>query len=344
MKKQYDYAVMIGRFQPFHLGHFHVATEALKLAEHLIFIIGSHDKPRDTRNPFTTQERMEIILSTGLPEDRIHFAPQVDHTYNDERWIASIQASVYTIIFNKFRSDGVNIAIVGFDKDHSSYYLKKFPQWDLVEIEPKHLLDATSIRDALFSTHWMEYDEREFVNKDHFETVLGFSRDIWNQIFNEKEHLEIYKASWNRAPYPPTFMTVDAVVTQAGHILLVERGALPGKGLWALPGGFVGQDETLQAAVIRELYEETKLKVPKPVLVGSIADVHTYDDPHRSARGRTISQAYHFKLTDTESGLPKIKGSDDAAKAFWVPFSKFAQSRNKMFEDHFNIVEHMVGI
>jgi len=344
MKKPYDYAVIIGRFQPFHIGHYHIAEEALKISENIIFVIGSHDRPRDTRNPFTTAERMEIIKSTGLDGPNIHFAPQVDHTYNDERWIASIQASVNTIVFSKFRPGPTNICIIGYDKDHSSYYLRKFPQWDLINVDIKHPIDATTIRNELFSTNWSEYDDKEFVDKDHYEKVKEFVEPIWQDIFNEIEHLSIYKGSWSRSPYPPTFVTVDAVVTQAGHILLVERGALPGKGLWALPGGFVGQTETLLEAAIRELYEETKLKVPKPVLIGSISQEKTYDDPHRSARGRTISHAFHFKLTDTETGLPKIKGGDDAAKAFWVPLSEFVKSRNKMFEDHFSIVEHMVGI
>ena len=58
---KYDYAVFIGRFQPFHVGHYHVVTEALKIAKEVILVIGSHDRPRDIRNPFTTQERIEII-------------------------------------------------------------------------------------------------------------------------------------------------------------------------------------------------------------------------------------------------------------------------------------------
>ena len=350
---KYDYAIFIGRFQPYHLGHHHVAHEALKIAENLIFVIGSHDRPREIRNPFTSDERIQIIRSalddrylehSTVEGSRIHFAPQVDHTYNEERWIAAVQASVNTITFRKFNPDPTRTCIIGYNKDHSSYYLKKFPQWELVEIDPAFVADATTIRRKLFLENAFNNFPDLYISAKHHATVLDFVKPIHEGIRAEWSVVEDYQKQWAGSPYPVTFVTVDAVVTQAGHILLVERGASPGKGQWALPGGFIGQNETLLEAAIRELYEETKLKVPKPVLVGSIVKEHTYDDPHRSSRGRTISHAYHFKLADMESGLPKVKGADDAAKAFWVPLSEFNQSRNKMFEDHYSIVEHMIGV
>lgn len=337
MSYKYDYAVFIGRFQPFHIGHYQVAQEALRLSENLIFVIGSHDKPRDFRNPFTTPERINIIKSTGLPEDRIHFAPQTDHMYNDEKWIASIQASVQTIIHRKFVPGPIKICIIGFDKDHSSYYLKKFPQWDLVQIEPKHKIDATTIREALIIKDTCNSFD---VKLESWRLILETFTPIRTRLLEEYEYIKRYKEEWGKGP----FVTVDAVVTQAGHILLIERGKEYGEGQWALPGGFVGPDETLLEATLRELREETKLKVPKPVLVGSIAKEHTYDNPHRSNRSRIISHAYHFRLNDMDDGLPKVKGSDDAQKAWWCPLSEFAGSRHKMFEDHFDIIEHMLGL
>lgn len=339
---EYDYAVFIGRFQPYHKGHHHVATEALKIARNLIFVIGSHDKPRDVRNPFTTEERRDIIQECFPMGSPIFFAPQVDHTYNEERWIAAIQASVHSIVFRDFRAGPVKIAIIGFDKDHSSYYLKKFPQWDLIQIEPKFVMDATNVRKAMFSSKYIVENPIQLyaVNEAHATTIWDYGIAIADQMVDEAKYIQQYHASWGKGP----FVTVDSIVTQAGHILLVERGGDYGVGQWALPGGFINPTETLLEAALRELREETVLKVPKPVLVGSIAKEHTYDAPHRSNRARIISQAYHFRLNDMEDGLPKVKGSDDAARAFWVPFSEFVQSRPKMFEDHYDMVSHMLGI
>ncbi|MDD1607646.1 MAG: NUDIX domain-containing protein, partial [Methylococcaceae bacterium] len=116
--------------------------------------------------------------------------------------------------------------------------------------------------------------------------------------------------------------------------------ARPGKGLAALPGGFISQYERLQDGCIRELREETKLKIPDPVLRGCIKRQHTFDDPHRSARGRTITHAFLIELPAAED-LPKVKGADDAEKAFWLPLADMKPE--KMFEDHYFIIRHLLG-
>jgi bifunctional NMN adenylyltransferase/nudix hydrolase len=126
------------------------------------------------------------------------------------------------------------------------------------------------------------------------------------------------------------------VVIQSGHILLVRRKAEPGRGLWALPGGFVGQEELLYDSCIRELREETGLKVPEKVLQGSMFKKDVFDRPDRSTRGRTITHAFYFKLDDLQP-LPHIKGGDDAEKARWVPLSEFLTMEDQMYEDHFHI-------
>ena len=107
----------------------------------------------------------------------------------------------------------------------------------------------------------------------------------------------------------------------------------------ALPGGFVNPKERLKDAVIRELREETRIKVPAPVLAGSITKEQIFDDPYRSARGRTITQAFLIELQGDK--LPKVKGGDDAKSAFWVPFAEIKPEM--MFEDHYHIIQAMVG-
>jgi len=131
------------------------------------------------------------------------------------------------------------------------------------------------------------------------------------------------------------------VVIQSGHVLMIKRRSEPGKGLWALPGGFVNAntDKSVEDAAIRELREETGIKVPAPVLRGSIVRSRVFDAVDRSARGRTITHAFHIQLPDGE--LPKVKGSDDAEKARWVPIAEVRS--DQCFEDHYEILQHFVG-
>ena len=78
---------------------------------------------------------------------------------------------------------------------------------------------------------------------------------------------------------------------------------------------------------------------------GSRVSVHsnnTVDHTYRSARGRTITQAFYLQLMIDTKGLPKVKGSDDAATAFWLPLAEL--DAKMMFEDHYAIITKMVGL
>lgn len=123
---------------------------------------------------------------------------------------------------------------------------------------------------------------------------------------------------------------------------MVTRGAAPGEGLWALPGGFINQNETIREAAIRELEEETRIKLSTNTLRGSIVHEKTFDHPLRSLRGRTITTAFLFRLDDTKP-LPTVKGSDDAVKAEWIPLAVAREQSWRWFEDHLDIVDYMIG-
>lgn len=335
---QFDYLVFIGRFQPFHLGHKAVVDEALKLAENVIMLIGSANLPRSTHNSFTVAERSQMILG-AYPEKeakRIHCVGLDDALYNDNRWLKYVQQAVKSVTGDLT----ANIGLIGHSKDSSSYYLSLFPNWHSVSVPNFNNLSATPIRDGFL----LGADPlSELVPKSTIDVMKAFkATDEFQNLHLEAGFIDKYKKQWENAPYPPTFMTVDAVVVQSGHILLVERRSMPGQGLWALPGGFIDPKETLFDACIRELREETRLKVPDAVLRGSRHSQHTFDDPYRSARGRTITQAFYFVLKNDPNGLPPVKGGDDAKRAFWLPLGEL--SADKLYEDHYAIICKMVGL
>lgn len=349
--KTYDFLIFIGRFQPLHNGHLSVVEHALKISEKVIVLCGSAHQPRTYRNPWTVEEREKMIRDSLQDQDqqRVLVAPLMDIMYNDESWVKNVQATVNGLVTAHFGlpHKQPRIALVGHSKDQSSYYLNLFPQWQAESVDNFKGLSATPIREYLFSANSAkEYLERAHTNSHISEAVkkhlLKFSEsEDYQNLKGEHEFIAKYKQAWSAAPYAPTFVTVDAIVVQSGHVLMVERKARPGKGLLALPGGFLDQDEKLLDACLRELREETRLKVPSPVLKGSVKSQRVFDDPYRSSRGRTITHAFYIEL-EPNKDLPKVKGSDDAKKAIWVPLADLDPT--KIFEDHYFIIKEMTGM
>lgn len=333
-QKQYDATVFIGRFQPIHAGHVHVIQKALDLSNTAIILVGSAFSSRTIRNPFTFEERRDMIKSV-FSDPRVVVLPIPDFPYDDNRWIVEVRKGVSGVTHSE------NIALIGHEKDHTSFYLKLFPTWDSISVPNYQQISSTPIRMQFLKT--LQYEQN--LNDPRVPVDLSLYQDRLVSVREDLQMVEKYQQAWEHSPYPPTFVTVDSVVVQSGHILLVKRGALPGKGLWALPGGFIRQDERLLDGAIRELREETKLKVPAPVLKGSLKQQMTFDDPHRSSRGRTITTAFHFSLeqgSSPEIRLPKVKGGDDAQHAFWMPINEVP--REQMFEDHYGIMSYFLNI
>lgn len=128
--------------------------------------------------------------------------------------------------------------------------------------------------------------------------------------------------------YPRPSVTADCIVItkdSQSRVLLVKRRNEPFKDCWAFPGGFMNMDETTEQCAIRELEEETGLKVENVHQIGA------YSKVDRDPRGRTITVAY-LAIVDS----PKdVIGKDDAAEAEWFPLSALP----KLAFDHIDIMQ-----
>src|SRR6185312_14489243 len=269
MSKKFDTIVYIGRFQPFHNGHLITFRKAQELADHVLILVGSANVAPNIRNPWSFLQRKDMIEAM-LKEDTgtalVNIQPLNDIPYNDNAWIEQVQKTVTTW------TNGKKIGIVGMKSDHTSYYLDLFPQWTTVIVDEAAEFHATDIRNEMFAKDPTVIPQVPY-------SIKKYLTDWWVEESHERvrlqeefEFITKYKKAWANSPYPPTFVTVDAIVVQSGHVLMIQRKAAPGEGLWAIPGGFIGQTELIEDAMIRELREETKLKVPVPVLKGSIVD------------------------------------------------------------------------
>lgn len=128
--------------------------------------------------------------------------------------------------------------------------------------------------------------------------------------------------------YPMPAVTVDVAIVskdEPRRILLIRRERDPFAGTWALPGGFIEMDETLEASARRELQEETGLTTRHLEQIG------IFGDPGRDPRGRTISIAY---LAEVDPAKAQPAAADDAAEVGWFSL----QRPPKLAFDHTKIL------
>jgi bifunctional NMN adenylyltransferase/nudix hydrolase len=347
-----DIAVLVGRFQPLHDAHLALLERALAIAPRCVVVAGSAFQARTPRNPFTWTERAEMIR-LALPEAeraRVAVAPMRDY-YDEARWVAEVRQALKAEVGDDAT---LRITLVGHFKDATSGYLAAFPGWTLDSVERLPGADGAQLRDALFSS--IPEDAHQAPRLDATlaalvdqvpRSTLAFLR-AWAELpflaelAVEWRMLQRYKAAWRAAPHAPTFVTVDAVVQCAGKVLLIRRGKAPGRGLHAVPGGFIEARETAWQSCLRELQEETHLKLLEETMRGCLREVAVFDHPDRSQRGRTITHAHHFDLGERE--LPEVRADDDAAAVEWVDIAALPAMEDRFFDDHFHMLDHFLGL
>ena len=339
----HEFGVLIGRFQPFHLAHQELVRFALKQASTLILIIGSSNQSQDVKDPWDEFQRRHMIESCLTPaeRERVKFIYAEDFLYNNLMWVTAIQRDV-----DEITGGSRDVKLIGFKKDASSFYLEMFPQWcDAAgnPIEPVGInlpIDATRIRELYF-----EKDTLSIKNlvpapvSDFLRDFMG--TDEYQRLYNENRKVLSDKAGWVGAPYQPIFHTTDAVVICSGHVLVVRRRGVYGKGLIALPGGYLEPNLRQIDNCIKELKEETSIRLATSFLKTKIVDHDTFDHPRRDLRGRVITEAYCIKLEDGE--LPKVKGDDDADKAWWMSLNQVDVNKRKFFADHAHIIKRFTS-
>lgn len=370
MTYRVDYGVFILRGQPFTEAHLYNIAFALSFCQHLFIVLGSaFAAPRWDHIPFREYTREAMILASLTTEQkkRITFIYQKDYA-NMTTWADKLTNKV----INHIGGTDAKVALVGHAKDKpTGFYLQQFPDWESVNVPNfRDNLSATPIRDRYLTDEgWYSFQNwatgllpvgtlavlQDFRKTSEFNNLMAEKTFMVNYLKNFYDPEELAKAKADptyrpySAPYPPIFYCADAVVIQGNKVLLVTRGAYPGKGLLATPGGHCENDIPLDAA-IRELIEETGIKVPEQVLRGSIVGSKEYNDPNRSTRKRTITTSQYIHLTpkvrpgdDPKKvmALPKVRGRSDAVEAKWRTISNL--KRENMFEDSWKQIADAVA-
>jgi bifunctional NMN adenylyltransferase/nudix hydrolase len=341
-------SVYIGRFQPFHGGHLAVLRTALQQAPICVVVIGSAYSARSPKNPFLYAERV-AMLEHALTADeraRVITVPVRDY-YNEARWARAVVKVVMAAVAVHGITKANTMSLVGHFKDNSSSYLHAFPEWQLTCVPRMGSVDAAYIRQRLFSC---ESSQIEMTLAELSALLPPFSTDFlrawlttssFTDMREEFLTLAHYRRAWESAPYPPVFVTVDSVVVCRGHVLLIRRARAPGKGRYALPGGFIEQQETTYQAALRELHEETQLPI-NAALEDAFTQQVVFDHPARSLLGRVITHIAHFDLG--EQPLPAVSGADDASAAEWITLEQLTALENQLHDDHFMVLDYFLSL
>jgi bifunctional NMN adenylyltransferase/nudix hydrolase len=311
--------IFIGRFQPIHQGHIHAIGIAASQVDKLYILVGSANACRSIRNPWTFQERKNMIYSKLWSNrfNNVEVVPLNDYPYNDTQWIADVRATAE-------HHGMVSPTLFGHMKEGNTY-LNWFPDWKFKDVEAQYSVNATGIRQSMFETDSPEMPR----------TV----KDDFKYYQNETARFADY-------PFPETlnFNCGDAVVECQGHVLLIRRKYAPGAGAWALPGGFKNRDESFLDCAVRELQEETNIRVPVKVLRGSIVKTELFDSPSRSFGIPRNTLAVYFRISANPDGsLPRANGADDAAECKWFPLTQVLNTL-ELYDDHAAIISKVTGV
>lgn len=194
-----------------------------------------------------------------------------------------------------------SVVVVGIATDHCV----KATAFDLVDTGK---FSVTVIRDMCAGVR--PTDSARLIKKGFPEKGI-----LVKETDSENEFLKTYNAS----DYPGFAYTADLTIFTIKNgelcILLVRRGGHPFKGYWALPGGFVGIDESSEQAATRELEEETGLKIDEAYL----EQLKTYSAPNRDLRTRVVTTAYLTLIPVENSIYEKVQAGDDAIDAHFFP-------------------------
>lgn len=336
--------VVIGRFQPFHAGHAALIDQAARETDQVIVVLGSSNRCRSIKNPFTVAERKSVIINWAstmswyVKKPLLEFVSAPDNLYKEWSWKSEIVRGVTEKLPT---GADCEIYLYAHEKDDSSYYVNEFPEWNLVKVDNHHDISATQFRKSFFEDgivcdYYLCSDTRFLMHK--FKDT-----DDYQSLLEDWEFFKWEKRAFAEYPFPETlnFMCSDSVVVCQGHVLMIERLAAPGRGTYALPGGFKNANESFLDCCIRELKEETNLRIPEKVLRGSVKAVKMFDDPRRSLGIPRVSMGYHIEVMPNPDGsLPQVRPDSDAAGAEWIPLSTVLSMN--LFEDHADIIRWFI--
>lgn len=340
--------VFITRAQPFHLGHEAVVEHAMQEIEktggHLVIFIGSSNKSREFKNPFTFNERIAMVENRYKNHDNIHIAGLQDFDYDDNGWECNFHYKLLQIRAELFLGQPHKVTLLSSVKGGDDILRASWARdIEVVGLEPRKseisgdVLEATDVRAYLAesSPHSLS-----MVLSKPVRDVLGTMDDALDCIERTHKEVEDYKKLWGKTPFPVQFAATDAVVRDVnGDILMIERGGDYGIGKRALVGGFLEHNLTNEQNMKKELLEEVNLDldtVPHRIVLSWHCDA-----VGRASRGRMTTTVFLIQLDVQFADLNLVAG-DDAAGLGWAKPQEYLKM--DLFNDHAGLIRKVLHL
>lgn len=324
---------IISRLQGLHNGHIHLIEAAMEDCDHLTIIIGSANKARSIKNPWSVQERAtmlaDALVELHFPIDRMTVTALPDFDYHDDLW---------EDMFHRVIQDGTlaNHTPVIFTSGKENDSALRHEWARDVEVRTTDYVEdisATRVRRLLLTAKTCKYSRSQLeriVPTSVFTSVM-YDDEVGSEgvsALKRKYRLQQKdKYIWKDSPYPVIKCATDNVVfDEQGHVLLILR---KDTGLWALPGGHVEPDLDEMSNALKELKEETGLELAAAQCVAQAR----FTDPERCEIGRMTTTAYAWQADGVK---PDVCGGDDAAKAKWFTLAEVQGMC--LYDDHYGII------
>lgn len=340
----FDIVVHIGSLQPLTAGQWQQLAADLKRARHVVLAVAGSTRARSIRHPITLNEQLESVRQALPANERARVTVAALHLPYEQN--PGPQPSV-----KQWQQAATEVSSLTHPKVGVRQFgvaaLKLPPDWHSIptaEVAAAHIVQAEADwREAALGTEPGTAPNprcRELVPPAcHPWLTDWLAQPARQELQREWQALRAEREAWAVAPYPVTLVTVDTVVECGEHVLLIRRGRAPGRGLYAVPGGFIEVHEPILHSAYRELQEETSLNLTHHVAPRAQA---VFDAPERSQRGRVITHAFHFRLDAPQP--PALQAGDDASSATWVPTVRLHEFVGQLHDDHDVILNHFLQV
>ncbi|WP_102127048.1 adenylyltransferase/cytidyltransferase family protein [Deinococcus planocerae] len=227
-------AVYVGRFQPPHRAHLGTVQGALGAFPRVLVLLGSANLARSVRNPFTAEERAGMfraaLRDVGVAKGRVLFRPIADR-FDADAWAADVRAAARDVLGD------VTPALVGFEKDASTSYLRWFPGWERLPTPSVPGLNATDLRAAFLTGRPLPEGVPEAVR-------AFLARFALTPAFRRLQ-VEWAAVEASRASLPPGVHLHEErwLCVRGEQVWLHTRTEPIGRGLWELPGRVLPPNE-----------------------------------------------------------------------------------------------------